>query len=93
MLAWAFDAQIDSQADRQAEQQADRQTVTRGLQLSLSGRGRGIPMVGVILLTHVLIIISSILFILPVLCSLIPLDHIHLQQEYAHVNRRATQPL
>ncbi len=37
---------------------------------------------GVILLTHVLVIISGILFILPVLCSLVPLNHIHLQKEY-----------
>lgn len=39
-------------------------------------------MVGVILFTHVLVIISSILFILPVLCPLVPFDDIHLQKEY-----------
>ena len=39
-------------------------------------------MVGVVLFTHVLVIISSILFVLPVLCSLVPLDHIHLQKKY-----------
>lgn len=63
------------------DRQSHKQTQTGGW-LSLSGRGWGIPLVGVILLTHVLVIISGILFILPVLCSLVPLNHIHLQKEY-----------
>lgn len=58
---------------------------------SLSGGWGSVSVAGVILLTHVLIVIGCISFMVPVLCAPVAFHHIHLQAIHAKCEKEQCQ--